>query len=52
VAEKLKAGIPVDPEVFAEASIYFSDIVSFTAPDGKSKRIKAMTVCVVHDPGQ
>jgi len=30
VAEKLKAGTHVEPELFAEASIYFSDIVSFT----------------------
>jgi len=30
VADKLKSGKHIEPELFTEASIYFSDIVSFT----------------------
>jgi len=44
VAEKLKAGVHVDPEVFPEASVYFSDIVSFTALAGESTPMEVVTM--------
>jgi len=44
VAEKLKAGSHIEPEMFTEASIYFSDIVSFTALASESSPMQVVTM--------
>ena len=44
VAEKLKAGIPIEPEVFSEASVFFSDIVSFTTLASESSPMQVVTM--------
>jgi len=44
VAEKLKAGMHVEPELFAEASVFFSDIVSFTALASESTPMQVVAM--------
>jgi len=44
VAEKLKVGSHVDPELFPRASVYFSDIVSFTKLASESTPMEVVTM--------
>jgi len=44
VADKLKAGITVEPELFPEASVFFSDIVSFTTLASNSTPMQVVTM--------
>jgi len=44
VAEKLKAGIHVEPELFPDASVYFSDIVSFTTLASECTPMEVVTM--------
>jgi len=43
VADKLKVGSGVDPELFPEVSVYFSDIVGFADLCGESKPMQVVT---------
>ena len=44
VADKLKLGLPVEPEQFDEVTIYFSDIVGFTTLSAYSTPIEIVTL--------
>ena len=44
MADKLKSGSNVHPEVFPEVSIYFSDVVSFTILAAESSPMQVVTV--------
>ena len=44
VADRLSAGKPVEPESFELASIFFSDIVGFTALSSSSTPIEIVTL--------
>ena len=44
VAEKLKKGCVVEPEVYANVTIYFSDIVGFTKISADSTAIEVVNL--------
>jgi len=47
VAERLKKGEPVVPEMYECVSIYFSDIVGFTSLSAESTPMEVSGSCVV-----
>jgi class 3 adenylate cyclase len=44
VARQLKAGTPVEPKLYASASVLYTDIVSFTNMSSQSTPLQVITL--------
>lgn len=44
MAEKLKAGQQLEPELFNEVTVFFSDVVSFTVLSSRSTPMQVVTM--------